>query len=225
VGYLRWMLWNLFLAAVPVVLAGAAGWLDRRPGARRSGWLWLLLAPLLGLWLIFEPNSCYLFTEPVHLLAAVSQDNLWPRARHETEAAIRLTLWTAVSLCYLSAGALTFALSIRPIQSLARRTGLSPRHWAAPFFMLMALGVYLGRIVRFNSWDLFTRPAQVVRTVADLIDRPVLLAAIGLFGLFLWAAYLVVDIWLDGVAVRWRRWTRRGVGGSPVEWASMQGSL
>jgi uncharacterized membrane protein len=223
IGFIQWMLWNLFLAVLPVVFAYATAGLAALKG--RRGWRWLILAPLLGLWLIFLPNSCYLFTEPVHLLAAVEQDSLWPRARHDPDAAVRLGLWTSVSLCYLAAGALTFALSIRPIEAWARRAGLTSHYWAAPFFVLMALGVYLGRIVRFNSWDLFTRPGAVLDTAAGLSHRPFLLAGIGLFGLFLWAAYLVVDIWLDGAAVRWQRWTRGGSPGSPAEWASATGSL
>jgi uncharacterized membrane protein len=223
IGIIQWMLWNLFLAVLPVVFAYAAAGLASLKG--RRGWRWLTVAPLLGLWLIFLPNSCYLFTEPVHLLAAVEQDSLWPRARYEPEAAVRLGLWTAVSLCYLAAGALTFALSIRPIEAWARRAGLSTRYWALPFFLLMALGVYLGRIVRYNSWDLFTRPGDVLGTAAGLLHRPFLLVGISLFGLFLWAAYLVVDIWLDGATARWQRWTRRGTPGSPAEWASAPGSL
>src|SRR5215218_5504002 len=135
-GYLSWMLWNLFLAVVPVVLAYAAAWLGRRLGGRHSGWLWLGLAPLLCLWFIFLPNSCYLFTEPVHLLSAVERYIKKKRARHDADAAIRLGLWTAVSLCYVSAGALSFALSIRPLLSVVRRAGLSPLRWAAPFFLL-----------------------------------------------------------------------------------------
>jgi uncharacterized membrane protein len=207
-GFASWFLWNLFLAVVPVGLAGVVAWLTRGPRQPRSAWLWVCLAPILCLWLIFLPNSCYLFTEPVHMLSAVEKHRLWPRARHEADAAIWLGLWTAVSLGYVSAGALCFALSIRPIHSLGRRAGLSPTVWAAPFFLLMAVGVYLGRIVRYNSWDLFTRPHAVVRTAAGLLDRPLLLTGLILFGLFLWLAYLAADIWVDGWLVRWRRWTR-----------------
>lgn len=217
------MLWNIFLAVVPVALAYIIAALGRHTGLRRGAWVWL--APLLVLWFIFLPNSCYLFTEPVHLLAAVEESSLWPRARHDADAALRLGLWTAISLCYVSIGAVSFALAIRPVRALAEQAGLSATRWAAPFFLLMAVGVYLGRIVRYNSWDLLTRPMAVLETVASLAHRPVLLTGIALFGLFLWLAYLVADIWLDGAALRWRRWRRVGEGVSSQEQTSADTSV
>jgi uncharacterized membrane protein len=206
-GYLSWMLWNLFLAVIPVALGYAAAALGRSLQAQRARWLWIGLAPLLLLWLVFLPNSCYLFTEPVHLLSRVERENLWSRARQEPDAALRLGLWTGVSLVYFAAGAVTFALSIRPMRAWGRSAGLGSLRWTAPFFLLMALGVYLGRVVRLNSWDLFTRPARVLEAVTSLVDRPVLLLALVLFSFFLWLAYEVADIWVDGLGARWQRRT------------------
>jgi uncharacterized membrane protein len=204
-----WMLWNLFLAVIPVGLAYAAAGLTHLMTRRRAPWLWLAVAPVLALWLIFLPNSCYLFTEPRHLLKAVEHDNLWSRARMDADAALRLTLWTIVAVTYVAAGAVTFALSIRPMKQLVGRAGLSLVVWAMPFFWLLSLGVYLGLIVRYNSWDLLTRPSEVLETTAKLADRPLLLTAILLFGIFLWVVYEVNDIWIDGFSLRWRRWTGR----------------
>src|SRR5262245_53920983 len=96
--YLVWMLWNVFLAVIPVGLAYAAAGLMHLTTRRRAPWLWLAVAPVLALWLIFLPNSCYLFTEPRHLLKAVEHDNLWTRARTDPSAALRLTYWTIVAV-------------------------------------------------------------------------------------------------------------------------------
>ena len=205
-AHFSWILWNLFLAAIPVALGYAAAGIGRQITWRRP-WLWLALAPLLALWLIFLPNSCYLFTEPRHLLKAVEHDDLWSRARSDADAALRLTLWTIVAVTYVAAGAVTFALSIRPMKQWVARSGRSPVAWAIPFFWLLSLGVYLGLVVRYNSWDLLTRPGKVLETVAKLTDRPLLVATVVLFGLFLWVAYEVCDIWIDGFALRWARWT------------------
>jgi uncharacterized membrane protein len=202
----RWIAWNIFLALVPVALAyGIAAFSHQ---ARRYKIAWLALAPLVTLWFIFLPNSCYLFTEPVHLLEAVEQSSLWPRARHDSEAALQLGLWTGVSLCYVAVGALSFALAIRLVRATCEQADMAVSRWAALFFFLQAIGVYLGRIVRYNSWDLLTRPTTVLETAVSLVNRPILLSGLALFGLFLWLAYVVADVWIDGALLRWRQWAR-----------------
>src|SRR5712692_8016700 len=85
---ITWILWNLFLAVTPVALGYAAAELGRRVTQPRRRWLWFLLGPVLALWLIFLPNSCYLFTEPRHFFMAVEHDALWTRARHEPAVAM-----------------------------------------------------------------------------------------------------------------------------------------
>ena len=192
-AHFSWILWNLFLAAIPVALGYAVAGIGRQITWRRP-WLWLALAPLLALWLIFLPNSCYLFTEPRHLFDAMERYGLWTRARHDPGAAMGLALRAGVALLYSSAGALTFALSIRPIKAWVRSLGFPTAWGVLPFFMLVSLGVYLGLVVRYNSWDLLTRPGKVLETVAKLTDRPLLVATVVLFGLFLWLAYEVGDI-------------------------------
>src|SRR5206468_2107892 len=103
---------------------------------------------------------------------------------------------------------LTFALAVRPVRQLALARS---RAWllAVPFFFgLVAVGVYLGLVVRYNSWDLLTRPAQVLATASEIADRPRLASAILLLGLTLWVTYELADIWIDGLAHRLSRWRR-----------------
>ena len=209
---LTWILWNLFLAVIPVALGYTIATLGRQATRPRRPGLWLIIAPLFALWLIFLPNSCYLFTELRHLFADIQRLRLWSRASNDPDAAMGLALRVGVALLYSAAGALTFALSIRPVKNWLQSLGV-PTDWAAlVFFILVSLGVYLGLVVRYNSWDLFTRPAQVLDTISRLVGRPVLDAAIVLFGLFLWLAYEINDIWIDGFAMRWSRWSRNEAG-------------
>jgi uncharacterized membrane protein len=204
---LTWILWNLFLAAIPVVLGYAIAALGRQTAWQRRTWRWVALVPLLALWLIFLPNSCYLFTELRHLFSDIERYNLGTRAHYDPDAAMGLALRVGVALVYSMAGALTFALSIRPVKAWMRSIGV-PTDWAAvPFFILVSLGVYLGLVVRYNSWDLLTRPGRVLDTVIRVAHRPLLTAVVVLFGLFLWLAYEVNDIWIDGFALRWARWS------------------
>ena len=57
------VLWNLFLAVVPVLLAFAIARGVRRERAAGGAVRWLLWGPLALLWLLFLPNSCELLTE------------------------------------------------------------------------------------------------------------------------------------------------------------------
>jgi uncharacterized membrane protein len=167
--------------------------------------LWLLLGPLLLLWFIFLPNSCYLFTELRHFLEAIDRQDLWFRAHGDRMAMLELALRAAVGFVYVTAGAMTFGLAIRPVRKLAQDAGIATGPWSPVFFILIALGVYLGLVVRFNSWDFFSRAGEVLRTAFSVTDRPRVTFAIVLFGFFLWAAYEVIDIWIDGFALRWSR--------------------
>ncbi|MDQ1384469.1 MAG: hypothetical protein QOG65_1848 [Actinomycetota bacterium] len=54
------MLWNLFLAAVPAVLA-----LALFPTSARRGVAWWLG---FGAWVLFLPNAPYLLTDVVHMV-------------------------------------------------------------------------------------------------------------------------------------------------------------
>jgi uncharacterized membrane protein len=200
--FLFWLLWNLSLAAIPVALGHLAAGLGHRMRRRPAPWLWLGLAPLLLLWLMFLPNSCYLLTEPRHLLLRIAH---WTQAREEPRPLLRLAVWTAVALVDTVAGALTFVLSVRPVKRLAETMGLDGGRWAAPFFILISLGVYLGLVGRFNTWDLFTRPAAVIDSLGGLASRPLLVTAIVLVGLMLWRVYGAVEACLDRIAVPWRR--------------------
>jgi len=206
---LLWIVWNLFLAMIPVVLGQGAAGLGRLALAHRKHLLWLVIVPLLLVWFIFLPNTCYLFTEPRHFMQAVDTHSLWSRAAEERQALIQLLLRGAIGVTYVLAGALSFALAIRPLDRLARSIHISTWKWGLPFFVLMSLGVYLGLILRYNSWELLTQPAMVFASALAALQRPRLVLVILTFGLFLWLAYGVMDIWIDGFLGRWLRWKER----------------
>ena len=106
---------------------------------------------------------------------------------------------------YSGFGLACFALAIRPVA----RTWSGPASGrmgvvAAPFFFLVALGVYLGLIVRLNSWDLVTRPSFVLVVAGRAVASPSLLPILLAFAAFLFVLFVGLDIWLDGLALRRR---------------------
>ena len=193
-GYV-FMAWNLFLAWVPMALAVPVAFV--RPRGRAGGAALLALA---FLWLLFYPNAPYLVTDlqhlhpdhgpsvrPLHVLAGVSPGRGVP-------------LWYDVVLLALFAwnGLLLAFVSLRLVQqAVAERLG-ARWGWAAVVAVcgLGGFGITLGRFQRWNSWDLFARPAAVVADVAGRVLNPLghprTTAATVLLATFLLLAYLAV---------------------------------
>jgi uncharacterized membrane protein len=148
------LLWNLFLAWIPYLGSVWAAYLHQRhPGS----W-WRLLLPGL-LWLVFFPNAPYIVTDFLHL-----------RERAP------VPLWYDVGLLsvFTWTGLLLAVFSLRAMQMLIRRYLGSPVSW---LFVLAALGlgglgIYMGRFLRWNSWDLFFHPRRVLADVAIRIINP-----------------------------------------------------
>ncbi len=127
------LLWNLFLAWLPFLFAWVVYW---RPKTA------VFLAPL---WLLFLPNAPYIVTDLIHLR--------WHSG---------VPVWYDALMIFTFAltGLLLGLVSLYLMQSLvARRLG----EWISWLFVLFVLGlsaygVYIGRFLRWNSWDVFTQP-------------------------------------------------------------------
>ena len=208
------VIWNLFLAVVPVMLAFIIARGVRREREATGHVRWLLWGPLAFVWLLFLPNSCYLLTEWRHYLDTLTQSQLFAQARHGGGGRLDFFLVTGFYLVYSGAGLLAFFLAVWPLDRLTRRRlGWLGAVLRPLIFPLCALGVYLGLMRgRFNSWDLVngSRLPDLLSTVAQMGQRPSVLLPILLFGAVLWLFYAAFDIWMDGIAWRLsRRHARR----------------
>lgn len=173
--------WNLFLAWIPYVLAlGIAG-------AHRLGGppplLWLLGVA----WLLFLPNAPYILTDFIHLGRPDGAPLWFDAALIGTFAATGLLL-----------GLASLLVVHRVVEARAGR--LAGWVVAVGSLLLSAIGVYLGRFPRFNSWDVITAPNSLVGVVlsrlADPLGNPFLLQfAVVMSGLLL-GSYLVT--WVLG---------------------------
>ncbi len=183
------------LALIPLVLAYSVIWsLKYLP---QGIFRYLIALFFIALWLAFLPNTCYLLTEWRHFLQTLDIHDLFVRARYERVVMMRLMLMCLFYMAYSGFGMLCFALAIRPIERLVDRKGIKIWYWAFPFFVLLSLGVYLGLVLRFNSWDLWNNPKSIVVALLEIINRPALIFFIITFGVFLWAAYEAIDLWID----------------------------
>ncbi len=199
------LLWNSFLALIPVALAYVALWASRIRSQKPLRNAVIVVVSLV--WLAFLPNTCYLLTEWRHFLLYLDVNDFYLRSHGNPALFLEMCTYSLYYLLYSGFGMLTFALAIRPMEHLACRKGASIWFWAVPFFVALSIGVYLGLILRFNSWDLVGRPSVIWTALVELGGKPRLLAFIFAFGLFLWAAYEAVDVWIDGLTERWSRLT------------------
>jgi uncharacterized membrane protein len=172
----RFLVWNLILAWIPLVLA-----LVVYDGYRRSRSL-LWLTPFLALWLLFLPNAPYIVTDFVHL-DADSPAPLWFDGVELSAFA-----WTGMLLGFVS---------LYLVHAVLRRRLGAPAAWLVVLCVLglASVGVYLGRVKRWNSWELITQPgAKLAQVHAHLADPSSLTKAAGVtvvVTLLLAAAYLV----------------------------------
>lgn len=199
----RGVLWNVFLAVLPVLFAGVLTALCE--GFRKKGKScpWFLWLPPGLLWFVFLPNACYLVTEWRHFLFQG-----FPYALHNyagRDALIAIAKGSLFFLLYSLTGSLCFALAIRPVERLVRKAGGKPLLWAVPFFFLISLGVYLGLFIRLNSWNIVTHPSAVLAITVHTLRDPQLFTAIVVFGFLLFLLYEALDIFLDGLGLRLTR--------------------
>jgi uncharacterized membrane protein len=154
------MIWNLFLAYVPYAIST---WITARGARRDRGRLIRLFTALLFLtWLLFIPNSFYILTDLYHL-ADNHRNSLVPE-------------WFDLSLILSFAwnGLLLGILSVRQIEKILIPQASIFQEWLFlyPVMWLNALGVYTGRYLRYNSWDIITNPFQLLSDIFGMVIHP-----------------------------------------------------
>lgn len=179
-SYFMFMLWNLFLAYIPFMLSSL--FIDRPVLIDKK----LLFIPLALLWLVFIPNTFYMITDLFHL--------------NEPHA---MPLWfdTLLIVSFSWNGLLLGIISVQQMESVMRI--FLGKYTAAiflyPVFFLNALGVFIGRFLRYNSWDVITDPLGLVKDIVLLVLHPFhFVSAWGMvagFSTFLLLCYLFLQSW------------------------------
>jgi uncharacterized membrane protein len=150
--------WNLFLALAPL---GLALYLFRPAG--RRGLLWW---PLLVLFIAFLPNAAYTLTDIIHFVEEVRAKEL------ETWGVVYIVIPKYALFIFL--GFQAHVLSLIRVGSYLRWIGAKSWIVAAEMSLnlLCAIGVYWGRYLRLNSWNLFTKPQRIAdQLISDLADQ------------------------------------------------------
>ena len=145
---------NLFLAWLPLLFALLI--CELYQNGERKSWRFFGLA---GAWLLFFPNAPYIFTDLIHV-ATSDFRHFW----------VDMTL---VLMCALTGLVLGF-VSLYLMHSLITRMAGRVAGWIfiAAVTGLSGFGIYLGRFLRLNSWDVLLRPVKLCHDIGSWAANP-----------------------------------------------------
>jgi uncharacterized membrane protein len=179
-GYYRFLIFNLILAGVPLSLSTAL--------RIASFWRlhWTIQLPLFCLWLLFLPNAPYILTDILHLTRA-SQAPAWYDL--------------AMLLSCAGTGLLLGYLSLIDVQGIVARRFGPGFSWifAVTSLVLSGFALYLGRFLRWNSWDVLFSPTLVLDITDGLLHPWAHVRAVSVtlvFGVLLALGYISLRVLL-----------------------------
>jgi uncharacterized membrane protein len=183
------MVWNLFLATVPAILA-----LALFPTSARRNVVWWLG---LGAWILFLPNAPYLLTDIVHMVHDIRV------APSDARAYVVIATYGGL----FAFGLAVYALSLQLFRGFLHRTVRA--RLVAPAILLVhalcVLAMYLGRVIRLNSWDVVLAPQRVAASVMH-VPRPITVAVLAVMFVLVGVGAFATAAIGDKVVAHARRW-------------------
>jgi len=171
------LVWNLFLAWIPFMLAYLVYILSWRRVL-----VYFVIPAFAFLWLIFFPNAPYIITDLQHLSQETTNVPLW---------------YDVIMLIWFSwTGLLLGVVSLNLMQEIVKREFGRFLGWVFVFAAagLSSAGIYIGRFIRLNSWDILQKPSAVASDIWAWLSDPSLRSVgfIGLYTLFFLFVYLTL---------------------------------
>ncbi len=188
-----WILWNLFLAYIPFVLSF---WLFRRKRIVRSLLWWIAFVVFVA----FLPNAPYMLTDIIHLMDAIRDGySVW----------VLTIIFVPLHAFAILAGFEAYVVSVMNQSHYLVKEGAKRYVTTSELLIhaLTAVGIYLGRFLRFNSWDLVTSPDTVLLGTLDTLSsrRPILVIFVTfvIITVAYWIAkQITIGLWLRIKQVR-----------------------
>ena len=176
------LVWNLFLAFVPYFLSYT---LTLKPAWIQNKWKF---AAVFTIWILFVPNTFYMLTDLFHLFDS-----------------FRVPLWYDLLLifCFAWNALLMGILSVKHMEEITKAIWLYRFDWLFiyPVMLLNAFGVYVGRYLRYNSWDIISSPFQLLLDTVHIIRHP-------LYYHNAWGMVLTFSLFLTIIYMTLRRLSR-----------------
>lgn len=176
--YFGFFIWNLFLAWLPLVFA-----LYLRKVLKTK--LWSSWEGLFAsfLWLIFLPNSFYMVSDYIHL-SRIDADNLL----------YMTVMFTAFIFTCIILGFASLYIVHRELKRRLKEPSASM--WVGVTILLCSIAIYLGRDLRWNSWDILINPGGLLFDVSERLlhisEYPRMLITIGSFAVLIGTIYYVL---------------------------------
>ena len=172
--FFLFLIWNVFLAIIPYAITM---YLNTKPKLSK-----LKLGFWFVIWLAFLPNAPYIVTDLIHI--KIGNDSL-------------LWLDVLVVLSFALSGLFLFYLSILDMKKLiSENFKRIPIEMATTIILfLCGFGVYLGRFLRYNSWEIISEPHLLISDILDIIIVPFQNYEAWLFTLG-FGTFLVVGFWI-----------------------------
>lgn len=145
--------WNLFLAFIPWALTSLV---IIKPSLGKSRFT---LFFLVGAWLLFFPNAPYILTDLFHLQSTSSM-HIW------FDLILILSFaWTGLLFGFLS----LWDIERIMLKSQKQRYVIIV---SVILLFISSFGIYIGRFLRWNSWDIIAEPLDLIYDIGDRITNP-----------------------------------------------------
>jgi uncharacterized membrane protein len=173
------LIWNWILAVIPLILSLIISTLNNKKSINVLSFI------ILGIvWLLFFPNAPYLITDISHL---------------KERAIIPIWFDTLMLFSFAFTGLISGLVSLFYVhQHLMKYCG-SKLSWGfiGIVSILSSYGIYLGKFLRWNSWDILTNTGLLFNDVYLNVFRAKAILVTGVFTSFMIASYFIVYVLLN----------------------------
>jgi uncharacterized membrane protein len=183
------MIWNLFLGCIPLAFAILLRYFSSNKNSIRSK---LSRMILFSMWLLFFPNAIYMVSDLLHLSRISS-----PEIPNWYDAIMLFGF--AMTGLFLS------LVSLRYVHVFLKSRYSNRSSWIIVAFaiILCGFGVYLGRFLRWNSWDIIQDPFGLFNDILQRLIHPFAhfeaYFVTGVFTIILFSAYLLMNLMRDKI--------------------------
>lgn len=146
------LIWNLFLSWIPLGISLIMRYIHSK--VNRGGFILVVLGMI---WLLFYPNAPYMLTDYIHL-----------RNSHSLLTWVDLVIHSVFIWTSLFVGFLSLFIVNGIIHKLTNK--IIVWLFTIGVLFLSSFGIYLGRFIRWNSWDMILNPLSLITSVLENIN-------------------------------------------------------